>query len=216
MKISKPDLTGISNLIFDFGGVLIDIDYEDVRKAFQAIGLKDVRAFYQHENHSKLVEDFEQGFISPDRFRDSIISDINKDISHSSFDSAWNAIIKHVPSMRVKLLQNLNKHYNLYLLSNTNIIHYNKYVKEFKQEHGIDLRSLFRKSYFSHEVKLRKPNPEIFEYVIEDAGLEKSHTLFIDDSEENVEASRHVGIPAFYKPQKEELVDFFNDRENNE
>jgi len=209
MKISKPDLKGISNLIFDFGGVLIDIDYEGVKNAFQEIGMKDVRAFYQHESHSKLVEDFEQGLISPDTFRDTIIREIGKEISYESFDKAWNAILKQVPSKRVKLLKELGRSYNLYLLSNTNIIHYNKYTSEFKDHHGIELTSLFERSYFSHEIKLRKPEPEIFEYVIEDAGIEKMHTLFIDDSENNIEASERAGIPAFYKPQQKELVEFF-------
>ena len=209
MKISKPDLTGISNLIFDFGGVLIDIDYDAVTEAFQDIGLKDVRAFYQHENHSKLVEDFEQGLISPDTFRDSIIKDIGTNISYLKFDKAWNSILKYVPSNRVELLKKLAGSYNLFLRINTTIIHYNKYISDFKAHHGIELRSLFKKSYFSHEIKLRKPDPEIFEYVIEDAGIEKKYSLFIDDSEKNIEISERVGIPAFYKPQHEELTKFF-------
>lgn len=209
MKISKPDLKGISNLIFDFGGVLIDIDYEAVRDAFHKIGLQNVRAFYQHESHSQLVEDFEQGLISPATFRDEIIKDIGSPVSYDSFDKAWNAILKNVPAKRVKLLEELSSDFNLYLLSNTNIIHYEKYTRDFKEQHGKNLRSLFVKAYFSHEIKMRKPNQDIFNYIVKDAGIEKDSSLFIDDAEKNIHAAREVGLKAFFKPQDMELIDFF-------
>ncbi|MCF8332699.1 MAG: HAD family phosphatase [Bacteroidales bacterium] len=210
MKKQKPDLKGIKNLIFDFGGVLIDIDYEAVRSAFQKIGLEDVSAFYKHENHSRLVEDFEQGIISATVFRDEIIRNIGKPISYESFDWAWNAILKEVPFERVKLLEKLSSRFNLYLLSNTNIIHYEKYTGDFKRQHGKSLHSLFIKAYFSHEIKMRKPYPDIFNYVIKDAGLEKEKSMFIDDAEKNIEAARKVGLKVFYKPQEDELTEFFD------
>lgn len=209
MKSQKPDLSGINNLVFDFGGVLIDIDYEAVRNAFQKIGLEDVTAFYRHENHSRLVEEFEQGIISATTFRDEIIKNIGKPISYDAFDWAWNAIIKQVPEHRVKLLEKLASRFNLYLLSNTNIIHYEKYTRDFKRQHGKSLHSLFVKAYFSHEIKMRKPYPDIFDYVIKDAGLDKKKSMFIDDAEKNIVAARNVGLQVFYKPQDDELTDFF-------
>ena len=209
MKISKPDLRGISNIIFDFGGVLIDIDYEAVREAFQKIGLQNVSAFYQHESHSQLVEDFEQGIISPTTFRNEIIKDIGKPVSYESFDKAWNAILKEVPANRIKLLERLSSDFNLYLLSNTNVIHYEKYTRDFRKQHGKELRSFFIKAYFSHEIKMRKPNQDIFKYIVNDAGIEKGKTLFIDDAEKNIHSAREVGLNAFLKPQDKELTHFF-------
>lgn len=209
MKNMSQNFEGIQNLIFDFGGVIIDIDYDAVRQAFEEIGMQDVRSFYQHDDHSKLVTDLETGLISEDDFRETIIQKIDRNLSHEKFDKAWNAIIKNVPAERVQLLEELAKHFNLYLLSNTNIIHYRKYMRDFEKKHGKSLRDLFQKAYFSHEIKLRKPNKSIFTWVLEDAGIKAGKTMFIDDSETNIQAAEEVGLRTLYKPQHEELTDYF-------
>ncbi len=199
----------IQNLIFDFGGVIIDIDYEAVRNAFENIGMEDTRSFYQHDDHSKLVKDLETGLISEDAFRKIIIQKINNHVTPEMFDNAWNAIIKDVPAERVTLIDELSKHFRLYLLSNTNIIHYRKYMRDFEKKHGKSLRDIFQKAYFSHEIKLRKPDKSIFTYVLNNAGISANKSLFIDDSENNIKAAEEVGLKTLYKPQHEELTDYF-------
>ncbi|MDZ7777200.1 MAG: HAD family phosphatase [Bacteroidales bacterium] len=203
------NLTGIRNLVFDFGGVIIDIDYDAVRKAFQALGLEDVSAFYQHDDHSKLVENFESGKVSENDFRDTIIQKIGGDISYERFDETWNAILKSVPPRRVELLTQLSHHFNLYLLSNTNIIHYRKYSHDFEHTYHRSLRGMFKKAYFSHEIKMRKPAPAIFQFVLNDAGITGEESLFVDDSELNIKSAESVGFKTLYKPQEEELTAFF-------
>jgi|AntRauTorcE11898_2_1112593.scaffolds.fasta_scaffold00391_20 putative hydrolase of the HAD superfamily len=203
------NLTGIRNLVFDFGGVIIDIDYDAVRKAFQALGLEDVSAFYQHDDQSKLVENFESGMVSEKDFRDTIIQKIGGDISYERFDETWNAIIKSVPPRRVELLTKLSHHFNLYLLSNTNIIHYRKYSHDFEHTYQRSLRGMFKKAYFSHEIKMRKPAPAIFQFVLKDAGIKGEESLFVDDSELNIKSAESVGFKTLYKPQEEELTAFF-------
>lgn len=203
--------SGIKNLIFDFGGVIIDIDYNRVRKAFEDLGMEDVRAFYQHDDHSRLVEDFEQGLLTEGQFRDAIISEIPGDISFQDFDDAWNRILLKVPPQRVEMLEKLQKKYNLYLLSNTNIIHYRKYMEDFQKQYGKSLNSLFTKAFYSHEVLLRKPDPDIFNFVLDNAGIQAAETLFVDDSELNIEAAGKVGLKTLYKPQHSEVVDYFKE-----
>ncbi|MGM0565312.1 MAG: HAD family hydrolase [Bacteroidota bacterium] len=205
----SQNLEGIQNLIFDFGGVIIDIDYEAVRKAFEDIGMQDVQSFYKHDDHSKLVKDMETGLLSENDFRDTIIQKIGLDLSYEKFDSAWNAIIKDVPAERVQLLEELSKHFRLYLLSNTNIIHYRKYTDDFEKKYGKSLRDMFKKAYFSHEIKLRKPDKSIFTWVLNDAGIKAENSMFIDDSEINIQAAEEVGLKTLYKPQHEELTDYF-------
>lgn len=208
-KNMSQNLEGIQNLIFDFGGVIIDIDYEAVRKAFEDIGMQDVQSFYKHDDHSKLVKDMETGLLSENDFRDTIIQKIGLDLSYEKFDSAWNAIIKDVPAERVQLLEELSKHFRLYLLSNTNIIHYRKYTDDFEKKYGKSLRDMFKKAYFSHEIKLRKPDKSIFTWVLNDAGIKAENSMFIDDSEINIQAAEEVGLKTLYKPQHEELTDYF-------
>ncbi len=204
-------ISGIKNLLFDFGGVIIDIDYNRVKKAFEDLGMEDVRAFYQHDDHSRLVEDFEKGLITEDQFRNAIISEMPGTISYQDFDNAWNRILLTVPRKRVEMLEKLQGKYNLYLLSNTNIIHYRKYSDDFLKEYGKSLNSLFEKAYYSHEILLRKPDPEIFNFVLNDAGIRAAETLFVDDSELNIEAAKQVGLKTLYKPQHNEVADYFQE-----
>lgn len=207
----SANISGIKNLIFDFGGVIIDIDYNRVKKAFEDLGMEDVRAFYQHDDHSRLVEDFEKGLITEGQFRDAIISEIPGNITYKDFDDAWNRILLTVPPKRVEMLEQLQEKYNLYLLSNTNIIHYRKYTDDFLKQYGKSLNSLFKKAYYSHEILLRKPDTEIFSFVLNDAGIKAAETLFVDDSELNVEAAKKVGLKTLYKPQLNEVADYFQE-----
>jgi putative hydrolase of the HAD superfamily len=204
-------ISGIKNLLFDFGGVIIDIDYNRVKKAFEDLGMLDVRAFYQHDDHSRLVEDFEKGLITEDQFRNAVISEMPGTISYQDFDNAWNRILLTVPPKRVEMLEQLQEKYNLYLLSNTNIIHYRKYTDDFRKEYGRSLNSFFKKAYYSHEILLRKPDPEIFNFVLNDAGIKAAETLFVDDSEPNIEAAEQVGLKTLYKPQHNEVADYFTE-----
>ncbi len=207
----SANISGIKNLIFDFGGVIIDIDYNRVKKAFEDLGMEDVRAFYQHDDHSRLVEDFEKGLITEDLFRNAIISEIPGNITYKDFDDAWNRILLTVPPKRVEMLEQLQEKYNLYLLSNTNIIHYRKYTDDFQKEYGKSLNSLFKRAYYSHQILLRKPDTEIFSFVLSDAGIKAAETLFVDDSELNIEAARKVGLKTLYKPQHNEVADYFQE-----
>lgn len=207
----SANLTGIKNLLFDFGGVIIDIDYNQVKKAFEDLGMEDVRAFYQHDDHSRLVEDFEKGIITEDQFRNGIISEIPGNITYKDFDKAWNRILLKVLPKRVEMLERLQRKFNLYLLSNTNIIHYRKYTDDFLEEYGKSLNSLFKKAYYSHEILLRKPDPEIFNFVLNDAGIKAAETLFVDDSELNIEAAEKVGLKTLYKPQHNEVANYFKE-----
>ncbi|MEA3505384.1 MAG: HAD-IA family hydrolase [Bacteroidota bacterium] len=202
-------LKGVKNIIFDFGGIIIDIDYSAVKQAFIDVGMRDPDKFYKHDSHAKIVEDFECGLVSPAKFREEIISDMVSPINYDAFDTAWNAIIKTIPRKRVELIDELSKKYRVFLLSNTNSIHYNKYTSEFRETYKRELIDLFDKAYFSFEMKLRKPDKQIFDKVLKTENLIANETLFVDDSEINIEAAKSVGLKVLYKPQKEELTDFF-------
>ena len=203
------ELKGIKNIIFDFGGIIIDIDYEAVRQAFIKIGMEDPKKYYEHEQHSKLVEDFECGLISADEFRQELISNMNAKVDFKTFDDAWNSIIKTIPQPRVELIDALRKKYKVFLLSNTNCIHYAKYTDDFKRSYNRELIDLFDKAYFSYQMKLRKPDIKIFETVLIEQNIDPKETIFIDDSKINIEAAKLTGMNIFYKPQKDELIDYF-------
>lgn len=203
------DLRGIKNIIFDLGGVILDIDYNLTVKAFEDLGIPNFKDQYSKMSQSDLFDNIETGKISPTEFRNLIRTIANKKFSDTEIDHAWNALILHLPNDRIRLLHRLKRHYRLFLLSNTNAIHYKDYTALIKRENGIDgLEPLFEKTYLSHEMGLRKPDPAIFQVVLSENKLEPGETLFIDDSPQHIESAKSVGINAYHL-ENEEIVDLF-------
>ena len=194
----KIDLSGIKNIIFDFGNVLLNIDPELSAKAFTKLGIKEGIDFWGSTDSSKLLIGLEKGTITPDEFRKGALEMLVEDITPQQVNNAWNALLLDLPSKRVEMLKRLNQHYGLFLLSNSNQIHYDYYMPGFEEKFGFPMGDLFEKLWFSHELKMLKPDLEIYNYVLKDGGLKASETLFIDDTLINVEAARSLGVKAWH------------------
>jgi len=193
------DLKGIKNIIFDFGGVIINIDFKLSIDAFKKLGFADVEKKLFDNQFSDLIIKMELGTISNKAFCENIrlISKLN--LSDSQIINAWNALLLDIPGSRVNLLKELKKNYNIYLLSNTNNIHYKKYLYEFKHKYGFkDFDDLFNKAWFSFKIHKAKPKTDIFNFVLKDGMLKPNETLFIDDSLVNIEAAKKLEINTFH------------------
>lgn len=201
MKITNPtDLSakGVKNIIFDWGGVLINIDYNATIEAFRRMGITNFDSYYTQARQKDLFDRLEIGAISPADFRDAFRAELKVNISDDDIDSAWCKMLFDIPQQRIKMLQSLGKNYNIFLLSNTNIIHEEMIVPRVNEELGFEFFSLFQKVYLSHRVGMRKPNANIFEFVLEENGLLKEETLFVDDSEQHIDGASAIGIPSFF------------------
>lgn len=162
----------IKNIIFDFGGVILNIDYKLTEQAFAKLGLKDFDRIYSQATQEELFDVFEKGFISPADFRKGIRKFIHDDVSDSQIDEAWNSMLLDLPIERVRLLDKLKTKYRIFLLSNTNQIHCDTFSANMQKQLSRDIFSdVFEKAYFSHKVKMRKPNEEIFELVLKENNL---------------------------------------------
>jgi putative hydrolase of the HAD superfamily len=205
-------MTKVRNIIFDFGGVIINIDTSRVGKLLAAKGIDNLDNLHMHLLSNNIYFGLETGHVSEQKFRDEIKRIIGSGISDREIDDAWNAIILDIPPQRVRLLENIRKNYSTYLLSNTNIIHFNHYNRYFAETFGYgSLAELFEKAYFSHEMGLRKPDPNIYNVVLKDSGLNPGETLFIDDNKENVAAAIDQGILGYHLIDGKELTDLFID-----
>lgn len=199
------------NIIFDLGGVLLNIDYSLVTKAFLALGLTDFDKLYSKAQQTKLFDLYEKGQISSEAFRNHIKTCFTKPMDDSSIDNAWNAMLLDLPPERLHLLQQLKTKHRIFLLSNTNDIHI-RYVNNYlKETFGInDLSGYFEKVYLSYEVGMRKPDAEIFELVLSENNLDPNDTLFIDDSIQHVEGAKKLGIHTYWLDvKKESVMDLF-------
>jgi HAD superfamily hydrolase (TIGR01509 family) len=198
----------IDTIIFDFGDVFINLDKEGSINALKKLGLSQ-----WNDNLNLLNLQFEKGQISEENF----LLGIQKHIPNASIDeivNAWNAVLLDFPLRRLEFLQKLTKKYRLFLLSNTDAIH----IETFERENGVsfykDFYMCFEKVYFSFEMGMRKPDTEIFNYVLKNHELSPKRTLFVDDKKENTDAALSLGFQVWnLQVGQEDVVDLFKKKE---
>jgi len=184
----------LKNIIFDLGGVLLNVDYHKTANAFTNLGVQNFKTMYDQFSADELFEKLETGSVTKEQFFEAMISR-DPSLTAMSITKAWNAMLLEFRLDSLRLLEELGKKYGLYLLSNTNIIHKASFDEHFTRLNGKNsLDEYFSKAYYSHQVGLRKPNVDIFHYLLEDAGIRAEETLFIDDSFNNIEGARNVGM----------------------
>lgn len=202
-------LKGIKNIIFDLGGVLLNIDPKKTIEAFGALGMEqligDKGLSYDHE----IFYQMEQGQITPDEFRDGVRQLLSANISSEEIDAAWTAMLLDFPAFRVELLRKLRKEFKVYLFSNTNAIHVEKYHSNFRNQHGFEVSTLFEKDFYSNEIGFRKPTLASFYEIIRLSGINPSESLFIDDSLQNVEAAIATGLQGFWLQPGQKIEELF-------
>tara|TARA_R110002033_G_scaffold136354_1_gene175888 strand:- start:884 stop:1486 length:603 start_codon:yes stop_codon:yes gene_type:complete len=180
----------IKNIIFDFGDIFINLDKQVVFRALQDSGIQEFLPKYHNIN-----EDFEVGKISPQEFVERLQPDFPH-LSPQAITDIWNSMLLDFPEYRLNFLENLAKEnsYRLFLLSNTNALHIPHVMKIMGNESFERFKNSFEQFYLSHEIQLRKPNHEIFQFVLEQNRLDPRDTLFIDDTKENTDAAKELGI----------------------
>lgn len=204
-------LKGIKNIIFDLGGVLLNIDPKKTIDAFGQLGMeqlvKDSGLSYDHE----IFFQMEQGKLSPDEFRKGVQEMLPSPVSFEEIDAAWTAMLLDFPEIRVQLVKNLSKEFTIYLFSNTNAIHVEKYHSNFRKQHGFEVSSLFEKDFYSNEIGFRKPTLESFQEIIRLSGINPEESIFIDDSKLNVDASIVSGLKGFWLEPGRKVEELFQE-----
>lgn len=195
----------IDTIIFDLGGVLINLDYYRTVEEMQKLGID---LGFSKEKQQALFDDIEEGKISPDEFIDSLLNSAKKErVQHKEIIKAWNSILLDFPLERLKLLESLSQNYNTFLYSNTNAIHIEEVNQILNQSHNIsNLNSHFKKVYLSHELGIRKPKKEGFQRIIEENNLNPKNAVFIDDSIQHVEGARQANLNAIHLDLKTEDI----------
>jgi HAD superfamily hydrolase (TIGR01509 family) len=192
-------IKGIKHIIFDLGGVLLNIDYSLTEKAFEAAGIPDFNNLYSQLQQSDLFDRLETGKIPAEEFVAAMQHASAINLTEEQVTNAWNAMLLDFPVRRLQILQQLRLYHDLFLLSNTNEIHEKTFNGILMRSHGIPtIGVFFDKVYYSHRVGLRKPNKEIFEMVLNDNGIKATDTLFIDDSPQHIEGAKQVGIQTIF------------------
>jgi len=206
------NLQNIETIIFDFGGVVLDIDPQITIKEFQKLGFKEVAKTQSKEFIEDIIRKFERGIYTPEVFRKRLRAFLELDVSDQQLDDAWNALLYDIPAERIEILEQLKKNYKMLLLSNSNEIHYDLYVRDLQLRFGYrEFDELFHKAYFSFDLHLSKPDPEVFEFIMYQHDLDPSKTLFIDDNEMNIEAASKLGLRTYLLIKPELIRDIIKD-----
>jgi putative hydrolase of the HAD superfamily len=203
-------MKNIDNIIFDLGNVILNIDYQNTIDAFEKIGVPDASIFYSKSSQLNVFNQLETGHISKQNF----ILEIQKfvpEASASQIINAWNAILQDLPNERIEILKDIKDKFSIFLLSNTNTIHIEKIIDKLGEKKYEEFYNLFDKVYYSHEVKLRKPNADIFKLVIKENCLSIKNTLFIDDSIQHIESAKKIGLKTYHLDGNETLESIFPD-----
>ncbi len=190
-------LAPIKNILFDFGGVLYQINVKTATDNFRKLGIETRPWQHGQDEIFDLIETGELGKNDIIRLFRNFSTRIPKPTDNEIL-FAFNSILTGLYPETMAHLKLLSEKYNLYMLSNTNDIHFRKFSKEIKANPAsADFYTFFIKEYYSYQLGLRKPDPSIFEYILDDAGLKASETLFVDDSKENILAAGRLDFQVF-------------------
>ena len=202
----------IKNIIFDYGNVIFTIDFKRTQAAFEALGITNIEDYYAHKEHHEIFDQVEKGEITAAEFRDGIRKVSNHpELTDQQIDDTWNSLLIGVPKGNHELLLSLKGKYRTFLLSNINEIHLDYINNYLKKEFNLDGNDgFFEKIYYSHLVKKRKPNKEIFEQVLSENNLNPNETLFIDDSPQHLKTATDMGIQTYLMTYPDTIQKLFN------
>ena len=195
-------------VIFDLGGVLLNIDYRLTIAAFNELGVKNADLFYSKKIQNPIFDKIEVGAINPKEFLDALQKEC-KNASIEQVENAWNSILLDLPENRLDCIKKLKNNYKIFLLSNTNEIHIKAFRKKIGEKQWEAFSSLFDKMYLSHQIGFRKPGKEAFQIILEENKIKPNEVFFIDDSPQHIEAAKKLGIHCHYLVAGVEICSLF-------
>ena len=198
--------TKIKNIIFDLGGVILDIDENIVYRELEKMGI-NISELAHSKAFMEIMSKFDVGVYTAPTFRKKVKALIGQEkMTDQKFDSIWNAMLLDIPRERIEAIEQVKQHYKIFLMSNTNEIHYDLYVRDLQLRFGYnEFDALFNKSYFSFDIHLEKPDPRFFELILDHEHLLPEETLFIDDTAANIRTAKALGLHT-YHISRDELV----------
>ncbi len=208
MQLCK--MKNIHAIIFDLGAVILNINYQNTIDNFKKIGIKNLSSFYSKELQINLFNQIETGKISEQEFL-LLLQKKTNNASVKQIKDAWNSMLLDLPEKRIQLLKNLKKKYSIFLLSNTNTIHIAKFKKNLGKKKYDEFYNLFDQVYYSHEIGVRKPNPEAFKIILDEHQLYANESLFIDDSPQHINGAKKLGIVTYQLRNDQDLTTLFPD-----
>ena len=205
----------IKNLVFDLGGVILDLSVDQTMQQFATLSGLDMEKVKEIYTTAPGFEVYERGMMNDIDFRNFVRDVFSMKSTDEQIDACWNAMLLGLPLKKLNLIESLKKDFSVYLLSNTNNIHLN-YINQIMlpgiTDNGNVLDSYFHRAYYSHIMKKRKPNADIFEQVLNENSLMAHETLFLDDNLSNIEGAKKLGIQTVHVITPDLILDYFHEQ----
>lgn len=203
----------IKNLIFDLGGVILDLHVPGTLNAFSKLSGLSPEEVTRRFKSATGFEQYERGEMADNEFREFVRDLYGIKAPDHELDACWNAMLLNIPPVNLELLTRLKSQYNTYLLSNTNTIHLNFINDNIlpAMDEVSSLDDYFHQAYYSHQMGMRKPEARIFQEVLNNHGLTAGETLFLDDNADNIKGANAVGIQTAHVNSITFILDYFND-----
>jgi HAD superfamily hydrolase (TIGR01509 family) len=202
-------LSSVKTIIFDFGGVLINLDKQACIRAFKNLGVTEIDKYINEYSQSGLLLDLEKGLISPETFRSEVKKMTTQRLSDRQIDEAWEAFLLDIPLYKLQAIRSLRKRFRVILLSNTNKIHMDFCKNTHFAQEGLTINDYFDHCYLSYEIWMVKPSVEIFEFVLQEEGVYAKDCLFLDDGAKNIEMAEKIGIQGYLVKEHEDFRHLF-------
>lgn len=208
LLLSFAGMESVKNIIFDLGGIFLNIDYQLTSKAFKSLGVHQFDEMFTQQYSNDLFELLETGRLSPEDFYDAFRKEARLDLTDDQIRNAWNALLLDFPAERIQWLEIIRNKYSIYLFSNTNQIHYDQFMADFARNYpGKDFNGYFIHAYYSQTLGLRKPYVASFQQILEEQQLNPAETLFIDDTFKNVQGAQQAGLRTIHLEAPKTVLD---------
>jgi len=204
-------MKNIKVIIFDLGGVILNISYQNTIDSFKKLGVTNSDNFYSKKKQTHIFNLIETGEITAEQFLNDL-QELTDNATIQEVKDAWNSMLLDLPESRLDLLRSLKSKYKLFLLSNTNAIHINAINNKLGETKWKGFCNLFDKMYLSHEIGVRKPNIEAFQFILKQQKLNPNEVLFIDDSPQHIEGAKKLGIICYHLKDGEDITTLFPDK----
>ena len=200
----------IKTVIFDLGGVLYDLDRNRCVYALEQIGLSNVNDLLSDYKQSGIFQQLEEGRIDRDTFYDKVRELAENNTSNESIKAAWDLFLVEIPQYKLDMVEKLRARFQIFMLSNTNEIHFNSEIPNAFLKNGKTINDYFDRLYLSYQMHASKPHRNIFELMISDSGIVPLESLFIDDSSENIRVASEMGFKTYLAKPNEDFSHIFD------
>lgn len=205
-------MSKIENLLFDLGGVIIDIERQRCVDSLTALGMTNADEMIGLYRQSGPFLQLEAGAISADEFCEAMRQSMPEGVTDGQIRQAISDFIIDIPTHRLEAIRQLRRQYGTYVLSNTNPIMFEGIIARLFQKEGKDINAYFDGITVSYRARYNKPSREIFEYAISTMGIRPEATLFLDDSQRNLDAAARLGFQVALVPEGGEFTDILKQR----